>query len=204
MRAILTTVAAAGAFLIAAGSSMANPIGLTYAGDIAFLDKADSGRNVAVTMNLANPTSPNFSTDLTVGMEHDLGNLFSLTTTVATGGTYRFIDDIVVTFTFTQPPGGTGTVTATDTGSIRGNNLGAIDISWNNPTFVSFSDGSILSIALQTIDPPGSYRQQTDLIDVKFTLTQGPTAVPEPLTLAVLGTGLIGLGMVRRRQTPKT
>ena len=37
-------------------------------------------------------------------------------------------------------------------------------------------------------------------LDIRLTNVSGPTNVPEPASMALLATGLIGAGMVRRRK----
>jgi hypothetical protein len=156
----------------------------------------------------ATSSGGSFSTALSLGVPANLGNLFSITTNLSdqaqNGQTYT--DNISVTFKFTDPTGGTQqTFTGTDQASISyvwwQGEVMDVAINWDpDPITVTFDDGSQLSINLADVDPDCNGYTQTDQEDVTFTLTKDPSSVPEPITLALLGTGLVGIGWTTRRR----
>jgi hypothetical protein len=61
---------------------------------------------------------------------------------------------------------------------------------------VTFTDGAQMDVMLNntsdwTLEPT-----------ITFDLLKDPTAVPEPATLALLGAGLFGLGIIKRGSSP--
>jgi hypothetical protein len=72
---------------------------------------------------------------------------------------------------------------------------------------VNFDDGAKIAIDLYdaSLDPSGStLGALAGQFDMQICDLKDPTTVPEPMSMAVLGSGLFGLGMIRRRQTKRT
>jgi hypothetical protein len=110
---------------------------------------------------------------------------------------------VKVTFSFTEPSGIIGT--ASDTGVYTatyytGNGAPADtdSIVWNSPDpiVVNFSDGALLDVTLENTS------DWTLTPKITFDLMKDPTAVPEPMTLGLLGAGLFGIGVIKRRSSP--
>ena len=102
---------------------------------------------------------------------------------------------ITATFAFTDPSGATGDFT--DTGVYKANyNNDTDSVTWNSsndPFKVTFADGAVADVSLNnaqdwTIDPT-----------ITFDLVTAPSSVPEPFSLPLLGIGMLGLGVARRK-----
>jgi hypothetical protein len=95
-----------------------------------------------------------------------------------------------------------GTPDATDTASVKGKvNLRAdtITIDFNNLSFSANGANFVLDSKRWGLPAIGSVDgiTGTGLIDVQATVT---SAVPEPATMSLIGVGLLGAGMWRRRR----
>jgi hypothetical protein len=127
--------------------------------------------------------------------------------TVGTDETWVNGDDldpqaISVLFDFTAPPPAFG-------GSLTGETWGTTifiggwgNVGWDNPLYLDFGTTGRLQVDLEntTFGVPGSAN-----VGVNFTLTQldTPAQVPEPGSMLLLGSGLIGLALVVRRSSTK-
>jgi hypothetical protein len=192
MRTLSVSLAA---LLLSAGTANATP-STTIAGSTS-ITSTDTSGVVSVSNLLAN-----FSFNLAVGGSTTL-NVLSLTPDPGNGtNTYNFT--ITDSFTFASP--GTGSYGDQGSGTIQveGHAITGGGVTWpggTNGTNISLPGGYVVNVNLSnpgfTGDSPRGGDSET--VAATFTLVSGPTSVPEPGTMALLGAGLVGLGMVRRR-----
>jgi hypothetical protein len=159
--------------------------GLTYTGST--FDVTSAGGFYALGNNPATPNTNNLGSLMLTG---NLGTY--------TGDTFTLV------ITFTEPAGiqggSTATYTATLTGAVVSNNNGGVEVSFanNNTQNFSFTNGT----------DTGTFNLTTNSVSITPGHTAPVTgygmahqqAVPEPAPVACLGTGLLGVALIKRRK----
>jgi hypothetical protein len=122
----------------------------------------------------------------------------------STAGETPVSGNFTLNLTFTAPAGIEGgqatTYTATVSGTISTPNVGGVQITFDNPvqtfTFSNASGSGSFTITL-----PNLFVQSGDTANLTAGLTGNQTAVPEPATMLLLGTGLAGVAArIRKRR----
>lgn len=185
-------------------------IAIFGAGQIAKADPVtvsgiSSGTVTGTAANFLTFTGNNFTATTAGGVGSFSGSdrigTFVLASTV---GETPVSGNFTLNLTFTAPTGINGgqstTYTATVSGTISTPNVGGVSIVFDNPiqtfTFSNASGSGSFSIQL-----PNIFVQSGETANLTAGLTGNQTAVPEPATMLLLGTGLAGVAArVRKRR----
>jgi hypothetical protein len=140
-----------------------------------------------------------FSFNLSVGGSTTPQNFLSLTMGGKNNNSYK--SSVTDTITFTGPGSGAFVDTGTVNFSISGNAFTG-SVTWDDGASgknVTLSDDSVVNINLADIAFSNT-KDTTQTATGVLTLVSGPPAnIAEPASMAALGVGVFGLGLVRRR-----
>jgi hypothetical protein len=173
----------------------------TIFGGIATLSDT-SNSSVTVT---ANPNPKTYSTtSLTANQSYVFNDFMtlSLSGNIDTNGS----NNITLAFDWSKPSEAT---TTSQTGEVDLFKYNTDTLSWDGEVSginysrhtVTFTDGAQAYLDVYNADFTNG---DTAAFNVRITDIRDPTAVPEPASMALLGVGMIGTGVMARRRRPST
>jgi len=184
--------------IIAAGQTIAQADPVTVSG-------TSSGTITGTAAGFLSFTGNNFTATTAGGVGSFSGaDRIGTFTLLSTAGETPVSGSFTLNLTFTTPAGINGgqatTYTASVSGVISTPNVGGVTITFNNPiqtfTFANATTSGSFSIEL-----PKVFVQSGDTANLTGGLTGSQTAVPEPATMLLLGTGLAGVAArIRKRR----
>ena len=181
-----------------AAPAFASPID-TFSGSLTFSDTSSPLNNL--TSFAGTFTHPTFS--FAGGVATTYSDLLSVNATDLNLSNATNTDAVAIAINFTSPnvvaTSIGGSASLTDTFNLRGfyySDTGSIVwSSLNDPTTITFSDGSVLGLSIGNIALTGSNGSAFGSSPLVLTVEK----VPEPFTLSIFGAGLLGAGAFRRR-----